>query len=54
MQHYLHESFLKTGERGLEWSYYETSILTPKFLKDEDDGQVMMHKMGYEIQIFAS
>ena len=42
------------GEKGLEWSSYEISILTPKCLNEEDKGLVMMLKMGYEIQSFAS
>ena len=42
------------GERGLEWSSYETSTLTPNCLNEEDKGLVMMLKMGYEIQFFAS
>ena len=41
------------GERGLERSSYETSILTPICLKEKDKGLVMMHKMDYEIQNFC-
>ena len=54
MQHKLNESFLKTRDRGMEWSSHETSILTPKCLKEEDEGLVLMHEMDSKIQIFAS
>ena len=52
MQSLLHESIMVARERGLERSLCRTPILTPMSQEKEEEGLVMMHKMGYGIPYF--